>query len=145
MSRAGVPGKAPRRVDGCGSRDRTGAGVAPAGPSKSGFTEHYLARLHEVRGEYAEAIPLLKAGRRKFAGPDLLPVDQALIVSYLKTGAADQAIRVARDSAEQGGECARLSQSAEANRVPDGNERAFERRSVHALTTHVHGYCEFYE
>ena len=105
----------PHGFDGCGSRDRTRAGVAPAGPSKSDFTEYYLARLHKVRGEYAEAIPLLKAGRRKFAGPDLLPVDQALIVSYLKTGAADQAIRVARDSAEQGGEYARLSQSAEAN------------------------------
>ena len=76
------------------------------GPSKSGFTEYYLARLHDVRGEYAKGIPLLKASRGKLSGADLLPVDQALMVSYLKTGAADQAIRIAQDGVEQGGEYA---------------------------------------
>ena len=78
------------------------------GSSKTGFTEYYLARLHHLRGEYAEAIPLLNASRRKLSGPDLFAVDQALIISYLKTGAADQAIQLAQSGVEQGGQYAPL-------------------------------------
>lgn len=78
------------------------------GISKSGFTEYYLARLHHLRGEYAEAIPLLNAGRRKLSGSDLFAVDQALIVSYLKTGAADQALHLAQNGVEKGGQYAPL-------------------------------------
>jgi lysophospholipase L1-like esterase len=78
------------------------------GSSKTGFTEYYLARLHHLRGEYAEAIPLLDASRRKLSGPDLVAVDHALIISYLKTGAADRAIQIAQNGAEQGGRFAPL-------------------------------------
>ncbi|MEI9864793.1 MAG: hypothetical protein WDN00_09610 [Limisphaerales bacterium] len=73
------------------------------GLSKSGFTEYYLARLHQLRGEYTEAIPLLNASRRKLSGSDLVAADHALIISHLKTGTVDQAIRVAQDGAGQGG------------------------------------------
>lgn len=73
------------------------------GHLESGFTEYYLARLHHLRGEYAEAIPLLEASRRRLSGSDLVAVDQSLIVSHLKTGATDQAIRIAQSGAEQGG------------------------------------------
>jgi tetratricopeptide (TPR) repeat protein len=78
------------------------------GFSKSGFTEYYVARLHHLRGEYAEAIPFLETSRLKLSGPDLYAVDRALIISYLKTGAADQAIRLAQNDAEQGGQYAPL-------------------------------------
>lgn len=78
------------------------------GLSKSGFTEYYLARLHHLRGEYAEAIPLLNASRRKLSGSDLFAVDQALIISYLKTGAADQALQTAQNGVEHGGQVAPL-------------------------------------
>jgi tetratricopeptide (TPR) repeat protein len=76
------------------------------GSSQSGFTEYYLARLHHLRGEYAEAIPLLDASRRKLSGSDLVAADHALIISYLKTGAADQAIQLAKNGVEQGGQYA---------------------------------------
>jgi tetratricopeptide (TPR) repeat protein len=78
------------------------------GSSESGFTEYYLARLHLLRGEYAEAIPLLDASRRKLSTSDQVAVDQSLIISYLKTGAADQAIRIAQNGLEQGGPYAPL-------------------------------------
>jgi tetratricopeptide (TPR) repeat protein len=78
------------------------------GSSKTGFTEYYVARLHHLRGEYAEAIPLLKTSRLKLSGPDLVAVDRALIISYLKTGAGDQAIRLAQNGVETGGQYAPL-------------------------------------
>jgi len=78
------------------------------GASETGFTEYYLARLHHLRGEYAEAIPLLNASRRKLSGSDLFAVDQALIISYLKTGAGDQALQIAQNGVEQGGQYAPL-------------------------------------
>ncbi|HXI72849.1 MAG TPA: GDSL-type esterase/lipase family protein [Verrucomicrobiae bacterium] len=77
--------------------------LSQRGLSKSGFTEYYLARLHHLRGEYAEAIPFLNASRRKLSGPDLFAADHALIISYLKTGAADRAIQIAQNGLEQGG------------------------------------------
>jgi hypothetical protein len=71
------------------------------GSSKTGFTEYYLARLHHLRGEYTAAIPLLDASREKLSGSDRLAVDHALIISYLKTGAADRALQVAQEGAKQ--------------------------------------------
>ncbi|MBN2164369.1 MAG: SGNH/GDSL hydrolase family protein, partial [Pontiellaceae bacterium] len=71
--------------------------------SKTGFAGYYLARLHQLRSEYAEAVPLLNASRQQLSVSDRLAVDKALIASYLKTGAADQAIRIAQDGAEQPG------------------------------------------
>ncbi|MDR3460127.1 MAG: GDSL-type esterase/lipase family protein [Verrucomicrobiae bacterium] len=76
--------------------------------SGSGFAEYYLARLHHLRGEYAEAIPLLNASRRKLSGSDLFAADQALVVSLLKTGAGDQALQLAENGVEQGGQNAPL-------------------------------------
>jgi tetratricopeptide (TPR) repeat protein len=76
--------------------------------SESGFTEYYLARLHLLRGEYTEAIPLLNADRRKLSGSDQVAVDQSLIISYLKTGAPDQAIRIAQNGVEREGRYAQL-------------------------------------
>jgi tetratricopeptide (TPR) repeat protein len=78
------------------------------GSSESGFTEYYLARLHHLRGEYAEAVPLLNASRRKLSGSDLVAADRALIISYLKTGAADQAVLLAQNGVELGGQYAPL-------------------------------------
>jgi tetratricopeptide (TPR) repeat protein len=78
------------------------------GSSKSGFAGYYLARLYQLRGEFAEAIPFLNASRQKLSDSDLFAVDQALIVSYLKTGSSDQAIRLAQNGVEQGGQYAPL-------------------------------------
>ena len=56
------------------------------GYSEFGLAERYLGRLHQLRGEFAEAIPYLLVSRKKLNGTDLVAADQALIVSYLKTG-----------------------------------------------------------
>jgi tetratricopeptide (TPR) repeat protein len=76
------------------------------GFSETGFTERHMARLHQLRGEFAEAIPLLHAARRKLNGVDLVAADQALIVSYLKTGEFDEATKLAQFGADKSGQFA---------------------------------------
>ncbi len=64
------------------------------GYSESGLAERYIGRLHQLRGEYTEAIPYLLACRKKLSGTDLVAADQALVVSYLKTGHLEEADRI---------------------------------------------------
>ena len=61
------------------------------GYSETGLAERYLGRFHQLRGEFAEAVPYLLASRKKLTGTDLVAADQALVVSYLKTGHPDEA------------------------------------------------------
>ena len=56
------------------------------GFSESGLTERYVGRLHQLRGEWAEAIPPLLAARPRMRAEDLVACDQALFMSYVKTG-----------------------------------------------------------
>ncbi|MBI1302760.1 MAG: hypothetical protein GC172_03100 [Phycisphaera sp.] len=61
------------------------------GHSDSGFTERYIGRLCQLRGEWAEAIPFLVAARPKMSAEDLVACDQALVMSYIKCGRAGEA------------------------------------------------------
>ena len=56
------------------------------GSSESGLTERYAGRLHQLRGEWAAAIPYLLQARPKMNAEDLVACDQALFLSYLQTG-----------------------------------------------------------
>jgi lysophospholipase L1-like esterase len=56
------------------------------GHSSTGLTERYVGRLHQLRGEWAEAIPYLLDARPRMAAEDLVACDQALIASYLRCG-----------------------------------------------------------
>jgi tetratricopeptide (TPR) repeat protein len=56
------------------------------GYSQTGLTERYCGRLHQLRGEWAEAIPYLMAARQRLTAEDLVACDQALVLSYAKTG-----------------------------------------------------------
>ncbi len=56
------------------------------GFSSTGFTERYVGRLHQLRGEWAESIPFLRAARPKLATTDLVACDQALVEAYRHTG-----------------------------------------------------------
>jgi tetratricopeptide (TPR) repeat protein len=76
------------------------------GYSESGLAERYLGRLHQLRGEFAEAIPYLLASRKKLGGTDLVAADQALVVSYLKTGRPDEAKRVVDNGIAHSGQYA---------------------------------------
>ncbi|MBU3666635.1 MAG: tetratricopeptide repeat protein, partial [Chthoniobacterales bacterium] len=64
----------------------------------------YIGGLHQLRGEWAEAIPFLVAARNQLAGKDRLAADQALVLSYLKTDKRDQALAVADEGIKKGGE-----------------------------------------
>jgi tetratricopeptide (TPR) repeat protein len=68
-----------------------------------GFVDHYAGRLHQLRGEFAEAIPYLQASRKKLNGLDLMAAEQALIVSYVKTGQFEKATLIADNGVEHSG------------------------------------------
>jgi tetratricopeptide (TPR) repeat protein len=105
------------------------------GFSTSGLAERYLGRLHQLRGEFAEAIPYLLASRTKLNGMDLVAADEALVVSYLKTGQAEKAGQVAENGIQHSGPYASLyrqmaaelsaltktNHSAGAEQKPDSN------------------------
>lgn len=62
------------------------------GFSESGMAERYVGRLLQLRGEWAEAIPFLEAARPKMSAEDLVACDQALVLSYIRAGRAQDAI-----------------------------------------------------
>jgi tetratricopeptide (TPR) repeat protein len=76
------------------------------GYSTSGLAERHMGRLHQLRGEFAEAIPYLLASRSRIGGFDLVAADQALIVSYAKIGDLETAIRVAENGVAHSGQFA---------------------------------------
>ena len=65
---------------------REGEFLLARGFSETGLTERYMGRLHQLRGDWAEAIPLLLAARPRMNAEDLVACDQALVLSYSKTG-----------------------------------------------------------
>ena len=73
------------------------------GYSESGLTERYVGRLHQLRGEWSEAIPFLLAARPKMKAEDLVATDQALFVSYLHTGKKAEAISLAEKGMKESG------------------------------------------
>ncbi|HOW97002.1 MAG TPA: hypothetical protein P5567_11705 [Kiritimatiellia bacterium] len=73
------------------------------GASKTGLTERYVGRLCQLRGEWAEAIPYLLAARPSMDAEDLVACNQALVVSYMKTGKTAEALALADDGIRAGG------------------------------------------
>jgi tetratricopeptide (TPR) repeat protein len=80
------------------------------GFSQTGLTERYTGRLHQLRGEFAEAIPFLNASRQKLGGFDLVAADQALFVSLVKTGQEQEARKLAENGVAKSGQYAGLYQ-----------------------------------
>ncbi len=74
------------------------------GFSESGFAERYLGRLHQLRREFAEAIPYLLASRAKLSGTDLVATDQALAISYLQTKQFERARELLSYGAKNAGQ-----------------------------------------
>jgi len=73
------------------------------GESGTGYTERYVGRLHQLRGEWAEAIPMLLAARGKLYAEDRVACDQALVVSYIKTGDLTSARALVEDGIKNSG------------------------------------------
>lgn len=78
------------------------------GHSESGMAERYTGRLHQLREEWAAAIPFLMASRSKVGGTDLVAVDQALVMSYMRTGRKDDAMKLIQNGIQHSGEFAGL-------------------------------------
>lgn len=67
------------------------------GHVESGFTERHVGRLHQLRGEWAEAIPYLLHARGKLNGADVVAADQALVESYMRGNDREKAERIISD------------------------------------------------
>lgn len=82
-----------------------------SGQSRSGMAERYVGRLLQLRGEWAEATPYLLTARPKMSGTDLVAVDQALVMSYTKTGKRAEAVKLIEDGIAHSGEYAGMYQA----------------------------------
>jgi tetratricopeptide (TPR) repeat protein len=97
-------------------REQAAEGIAQAkfllarGSSESGLTERYAGRLHQLRGEWAAAIPYLLAARPRMNAEDLVACDQALFMSYVRTGNVAAARMLADDGARNAGRFAPMYQ-----------------------------------
>jgi lysophospholipase L1-like esterase len=80
------------------------------GESGSGFTERYVGRLHQLRGEWAEAIPYLVAARPRMQAEDLVACDQALVASYIKLGRTGDALALCDEGIRASGRFAPIYQ-----------------------------------
>ena len=72
------------------------------GDAESGLTERYVGRLHQLRGEWREAIPFLLSARSRLTAEDRVACDHALIVSYAKTGQQEEALALADEGVRAG-------------------------------------------
>ncbi|HMP88906.1 MAG TPA: hypothetical protein PJ991_01830 [Kiritimatiellia bacterium] len=73
------------------------------GESVTGLTERYVGRLHQLRSEWAEAIPMLLAARKKLSAEDLVACDKALVTSYIKIGDKQAALALTEDGIQNSG------------------------------------------
>ena len=80
------------------------------GFSESGFTERYVGRLHQLRGEWSQAISYLLAARPRMAAEDLVACDQALFMSYITTGNTSAARQLVNEGIEKSGRFAPVYQ-----------------------------------
>lgn len=76
------------------------------GYSQTGLTERYTGRLHQLRGEFSEAIPFLNISRQKLTGFELVAADQALFTSFMETKQFDQARTLAENGVAKSGQYA---------------------------------------
>ena len=99
------------RLDGLREEDHTtarhalvqGRFLLAKGDSQTGLTERYLGRIHQLLGEWEQAIPLLLAARPKLSNEDLVACDQALVASYIKTGKKNEAQALVDDGIKNSG------------------------------------------
>ena len=73
------------------------------GRTDTGQTDRFVGRLYQLCGDFAAAIPHLKAAVPKLYEMDRVATDQALMVSYLKLGDTNSARAVAQFGAQNGG------------------------------------------
>ncbi len=82
---------------------REGEFLLAQGFSQTGMTERYMGRLHQLRGEWTEAIAPLLAARPRMKDEDRVACDQALVLSYAKTSRTADALALVEDGIQNGG------------------------------------------
>jgi hypothetical protein len=82
---------------------RDGQFLLVHGQSTTGLTERYVGRLHQLRGEWSEAIPFLLAARPRMSAEDLVACDQALVMSYIRSGRTADAVALAEQGVRESG------------------------------------------
>jgi len=90
---------------------RQGEFLLRRGFSETGFTERHVGRLHQLRGEFSEAIPFLQLSRAKLTGTDLVAADQALVVSFIKTSQFNQARAIINNGIANSGQFSPMYQA----------------------------------
>jgi tetratricopeptide (TPR) repeat protein len=78
------------------------------GYSQTGMAERYVGRLHQLTGEWAEAIPFLEAARGRLVNEDRVACDQALVLSLVKSGSQAAAEALVADGEANAGRFAPL-------------------------------------
>ena len=73
------------------------------GMYSTGLAERYTGRLHQLRFEWAEAVPYLLAARMRLTDEDRVACDQARVPSCTKTGRKAQAIELLEEGTGRGG------------------------------------------
>jgi tetratricopeptide (TPR) repeat protein len=70
---------------------------------RTGFTERHVGRLHQLLGEWAEAVPYLEEARDRLGGTDRVAADQALVLSMVRTGRVAEAREIVEFGADASG------------------------------------------
>lgn len=111
-------------------RDEAAAAIAQGefllrrGYSQTGLAERYVGRLHQLRGEWAAAIPYLEAARGRLVNEDRVACDQALVLSLVNTGSVAAAEAVVADGEANAGQFAPLYRRMRSGmRVPNPDSR----------------------
>ena len=107
VSREMIYGKlSPEDLDLAAEEIARGTLLLRNGYSESGLTERYIGRMHQLRGEFAEAIPYLAVARTKLYEFDRVAADQALVFSYVQTGDLERARSLAMNGVQHSGKYA---------------------------------------
>jgi len=77
------------------------------GAGNAGLIQRFSGRLHQLRGEWAESIPLLEQARKHLWEIEKVACDAALIEAYVRTGDKPKAKALAQEGASNAGRFAK--------------------------------------
>ena len=72
----------------------------------TGMTERHVGRLHQLLGEFKEAVPYLEAARKQLHAEDFVACEQALVLSYVRCGRHADAMAIAERGVRDSGKFA---------------------------------------
>jgi hypothetical protein len=70
------------------------------------MTERHVGRLHQLLGEFKEAVPYLEAAQKQLHAEDFVACEQALVLSYVRCGRHADAMAIAERGVKHSGKFA---------------------------------------